>query len=689
MGKHVWVVFALSVIGTQVFGATYQVGAGKTYPTIGAVPGLAPGDIVEIYGGTYNEVKRWSNAGTAAAPITIRGIGSPRPIIDATGFTVDGALPNPRAVFQVEASYVVIENLEFVNARNGDNGSGIRVTSFGVTTDHVIIRNCKVDNNDMGIMSDTMDNLLIDSCEVGNNGTSLHAGYTHNFYLGGTKSTIQYCYIHDSLYGQNFKTRGHYTELLYNFIADSQDGEVGLVDDTPTTLANSNAVMIGNVIAAKPRISGYNSGRFIQFGQDSGVAHNGTLFCYNNTFIAGDSRINFLDSNIAGASIVASNNIFFNSTTISTGNGPVSGSNNWMPSGAAVPAGVSNTTFGSDPGFVNAAARDFHLTSTAQCRDIAASARTYLDGNGNSLSGAPTQEYVHPLQFAARSNDGKLDIGAYEYNSGTVNPLPPVITSGPQATPNPATTAQTVTFTATATDPNGGTVSYLWTFGDGASASGSTATHVYAAAGTYSAGIKVTNTAGLSVNAPVSIVVTTTGGGGGTGGGSGGGGGGSGGGGSGGGNGNKKPIKLTKLQGTVNFKTSAHDTLLVSGILPSVAAGFDPNAQTLTLTVGGVSESFTLDEKGHGKANRDTAALKIKLTRDATKKRVFAGGDVPFSVHFVNGSFASLWNLDPNVSALKAALTYSVSLDVGADSYGDDATLTYTAKAHVSGKFAK
>ena len=45
------------------------------------------------------------------------------------GLNVDGAMPHPRAVFQVEANYITLENLEFQNARNGDNGAGIRVTS--------------------------------------------------------------------------------------------------------------------------------------------------------------------------------------------------------------------------------------------------------------------------------------------------------------------------------------------------------------------------------------------------------------------------------------------------------------------------------------------------------------------------------------------------------------------------------
>src|SRR5206468_872965 len=99
---------------------------------------------------------------------------------------------------------------------------------------------------DMGIMCDNNTNFSIESSEIASNGTSLYNGYSHNLYLGGNNTTVRFCYIHDALFGQNFKTRGHYTELLYNYIADSQDGEIGLVDAATTTATNSNAVLIGN-----------------------------------------------------------------------------------------------------------------------------------------------------------------------------------------------------------------------------------------------------------------------------------------------------------------------------------------------------------------------------------------------------------------------------------------------------------
>ncbi len=394
--------------------ATYQVGPTRPYHTIGSLPGLNPGDVVEIDASTYNEVKRWTRPGTAARPILVRGVGPSRPLFDAAGQNVDGALPHPRAVFQVEANHITLENLEFRNARNGNNGAGIRVTSGN----NVTLRDCRVTACDMGVMCDNNRNLVIERCEIASNGTSSHDGYSHNLYLGGNNATVRFCYIHDALRGQNFKTRAHYTELLYNYIADSQDGEVGLVDATETAAAHSHALLLGDFIISKPRLSGYNSARFIQFGQDCGGRHAGTLYAFNNTFVAGDGRIQFLSANTPDAAIVACNNIFDGSDQIvGTPGGGISGTNNWLRSTATVPAAFFASTVGGDPGFVNRATRDLRLTADSACRNRGLNALCYLDGTGAAYSGLPVLEYVDHQQNRPRPRDGQTDLGAYEVSA--------------------------------------------------------------------------------------------------------------------------------------------------------------------------------------------------------------------------------------------------------------------------------
>jgi hypothetical protein len=304
----------------------------------------------------------------------------------------------------------VIENLELANASNGNNGAGIRITG-GVT--NVTVRGCRIRNNDMGMMSDSCDVVLIENCEIDHNGTAAFSGYSHNLYLGGTGITISGCYIHDSTYGQNVKSRARFTALLYNRIENSQDGEVGLVDETATTTANSNAVMIGNVIVSKNRGGGWNSSRFVLFGAESGNSHNGTLFFINNTCIAGVTNNTMLTISHADADLVARNNVFVGSNNIAslTAGASASGSGNWAPTGASIPAGITGTITGSAPGFVSGS--DLHLATGSPCIDIGTAGATYLDGSGVSHSAVPTHTYEGLGVLTARSDSGAPDAGAY------------------------------------------------------------------------------------------------------------------------------------------------------------------------------------------------------------------------------------------------------------------------------------
>ena len=395
----------------------YDVGATEKYKTLKSVLGLLhPGDEVDIDPGVYAEVNKITCSGTPSAPIIIRGVGATKPIFDATGLSVSGSGSTPRAIFQIEGANVILDNLEMRNARNGNNGAGVRLNN----STNAVVNNCKVSYCDMGFQGGDVNTAHINYCDVGFNGTPAFDGFSHNFYMDGNGISVYGCYIHDSLYGQNYKSRAHYNELWYNVIANSNEGEVGPVDSATTATPNSNMVMVGNVISSKKDRTG-NYAKFIAFGQDGGGDHNGTLYMYNNTCIAGSPSIGFLDVNAASSAVVATNNIFYGSRSIVQqwdGNVtvPVTGSNNWLPSSIAAPDGWTDSVQGITPGLRNGPT-DARLASGSACVDQGAALGDlyYVDGSGvrHSISSVMSP-FTGPAVFP-RLAQGPTDIGAYEY----------------------------------------------------------------------------------------------------------------------------------------------------------------------------------------------------------------------------------------------------------------------------------
>lgn len=86
----------------------------------------------------------------------------------------------------------------------------------------------------------------------------------------------------------------------------------------------------------------------------------------------------------------------------------------------------------------------------------------------------------------------------------------PVINSA-AATPASGGTSTVFSFTVSAFDPDADGVSVTWQFGDGATASGSTASHQYTAPGTYSVLVEVRDTRGGSESSSFDVAVSSLG----------------------------------------------------------------------------------------------------------------------------------------------------------------------------------
>src|SRR5204862_5675323 len=91
--------------------------------------------------------------------------------------------------------------------------------------------------------------------------------------------------------------------------------------------------------------------------------------------------------------------------------------------------------------------------------------------------------------------------------SRTVGVTPP--NQAPTASFTPCCNALTCNFTSTSSDPDGSIASYSWTFGDGATSTLQNPSHTYAAGGSYTVTLTVTDNQGAS-STPFSRSVTVS-----------------------------------------------------------------------------------------------------------------------------------------------------------------------------------
>ncbi|MGH8079098.1 MAG: hypothetical protein ACREP7_00895 [Lysobacter sp.] len=114
----------------------YRVGPGRPQPTLNALfaaVDLAPGDVVEVDGGTTyagNIVMPAADGGSAAAPVTIRGLraNGQRPILSGGTDTV----------YFNRADHVVFEGFEVT----GGSSRCVRVGAHDITVRDSVIHDC-------------------------------------------------------------------------------------------------------------------------------------------------------------------------------------------------------------------------------------------------------------------------------------------------------------------------------------------------------------------------------------------------------------------------------------------------------------------------------------------------------------------------------------------------------------------
>ena len=339
---------------------------------------------------------------------------------------------------------------------------------------------------------------------------------------------------------------------------------------------------------------------------------------------------------------------------------------------------TASPTFGAPPLEV--------ILSASNSTDVGGSIASYLwdlgDGNTSGLEDLThtyTTEGTYTVTLTVTDNLGKTDTDTVDIVVSSNQP--PTVTASADVTSGLA--PLTVSFTSSASDPDGTIASVEWDFGDGATSTDADPAHVYANPGTYAATVTATDDQGAVTSDSMTITVSA----------------------------NQAPTAAASADATsgkapltVNFDGSASsdpDNLIVAydwnfgegpdvgGVAPSHTYA-SSGSYTVTLTV--------TDELGATDSTTLTILVADNVAPLANIQATPTSGHAPLEVHFdgttstdADGSIVSYdWAFGDSTTDIGAAPshtyassgTYTATLTV-TDDNGDTGTDTFTINVGV------
>jgi hypothetical protein len=372
---------------------TWLVDPQGTYPTPYSVRNLiSSGDTIHIKAALYQNQKQ---AYFTKDNLVFLGVDG-RPRIE--GGSTLAANKNGKALFAISGANCLIENIEFALAQVPDhNGAGIRQEGCDLT-----VRNCYFDGNQMGILGGNFTDckVTIEHCVFKNNGSPKNPGFQHNIYINHIDTLLfQFNFTFDATaQGHELKSRARHNIILYNYIANFES-----IDSRNIDLPNGGtAIVMGNVIEQGKNSINTNIIAFGAEGLSNPGPHN--VWVVNNTFVNRKSKGSFVQVKNGTDKLFLKNNILVGKKT----GGLLVGTPTTLDSATNW---VSNSFI--SPLFDSTGGAKYSIKSISPCADQGASISIRV--NGRLL--VPAYEYLDTVQYKARFNDGKLDIGAYEYRA--------------------------------------------------------------------------------------------------------------------------------------------------------------------------------------------------------------------------------------------------------------------------------
>lgn len=432
--------------------AEYRVGPGQPYTSIGAVPweSLAPGDTVLIHARPTPYAEKWvlGRRGTAAAPITVRGVKDAAgnlPVIVGEGATTRSQLNywgEERGILKIGGAntpadtlpaYLVVENLHLRRARGGftgRNGASTYTANaaalFIEKGEHLTVRGCILEDSGNGLfIANATSDVTVENNVIRGNG-NVGSILEHNAYTEALGITYQFNHFGppcSGCLGNNLKDRSAGTVIRYNWI-EGGNRQLDLVESSSATLRASpsyaRTFVYGNVLLEP---DGAGNRQVVHFGGDNGTTANyrRDLYFFHNTVVSTRTdRTTLLRlSDNAQTAYVTGNAVVVtasgNTLSLTDAAGTLRHGGNWYKpgyvasfgtvTGAVVDTGGNIT--GADPGFVSLAGQDFHLGAGSALRGRAVAPPA-------EASGHPVDwQYVKHTASERRAPASPAHIGAY------------------------------------------------------------------------------------------------------------------------------------------------------------------------------------------------------------------------------------------------------------------------------------
>lgn len=457
---------ALALSPVALHATTFMVGPGQPYETPSAVPweSLQPGDIVLIHWRSTPYKDKWviARQGAATAPIVVRGVPNTAgdlPVIDGNGATTRLALDywgEQRSVIKIGGAsipadtmprYIVIENLDVRSARPpntfvDDAGSTQSYVANAAAIwiekgEHIEIRNNHIHDSGNGLFVSSADpnvsrDILIEGNAIYDNG-NVGSLFEHNAYTEALGITYQYNYFGPTktgASGNNLKDRSAGLIVRYNWI-DGGNRQLDLVETDSATIQSDIAYrqtfVYGNILI-EPDAAGNR--QIVHYGGDNGTTskyRKGALYFYNNTLVSyrTDRTTLFrLSTNEERADV--RNNLFYvtiagTSLSLLDATGTLDLTHNWFKPGRVDTFGTlsgaihddGTSVVGSSPGFRDELNRNFRPAVGSTLVNAGAPLAAVL-----LPEPAISREYLEHQSNRSRSDDGVIDIGAFELEDG-------------------------------------------------------------------------------------------------------------------------------------------------------------------------------------------------------------------------------------------------------------------------------